>query len=215
MQTADETAAADSHSGVAARLIAAGTAEFLRHGYQGASVSRIVKGADCNIRMIYHYFGNKLGLYRACIERVYDQLRKAEAAARFWDLPPAEAIAELVRFTFDYMQAHPEFQGMMRIENMADGVHVRELAAVNSRAAALFAAIQKVLDRGAAQGVFAGKPDPGLLYLSILGLGTIHISNRHTMGVVLGRDLSAPGFLSARREEVVRIILASLRDSAA
>ncbi|MTH61295.1 TetR/AcrR family transcriptional regulator [Paracoccus litorisediminis] len=199
--------------GVAQRLIAAATTEFQRHGFQGASVSRIIETADCNVRMIYHYFGSKLGLYRACIEQVYEELRLAEAEASFWDLPPKQAIAELTRFTFDYMETHPEFQGMMRIENMSDGVHVRELTTVNSRAETLFNAISNVLDRGVAEGVFAHRPDPGSLYLSILGLATIHIANRHTMGVVLGRDLSAPDFLIARREEVVRMVLASLTSS--
>jgi AcrR family transcriptional regulator len=199
--------------GVAQRLIAAATTEFQRHGFQGASVSRIIETADCNVRMIYHYFGSKLGLYRACIEQVYEELRLAEAEASFWDLPPKQAIAELTRFTFDYMETHPEFQGMMRIENMSDGVHVRELTTVNSRAETLFNAISNVLDRGVAEGVCAHRPDPGSLYLSILGLATIHIANRHTMGVVLGRDLSAPDFLIARREEVVRMVLASLTSS--
>lgn len=215
MDAAPDTTQPPLQAGVADRLIAAGTAEFLRHGFEGASVSRIVQGAGCNVRMIYHYFGNKLGLYRACIARVYDQLRQAEAAAGFWDLPPRDAIAELVRFTFDYMLEHPEFQGMMRIENMADGVHVRELSAVNTRASSLFNAIEQLIRRGVAAGEFSGETDPGLLYMSILGLSTIHISNRHTMGVVLGRDLSAAEFLRPRREEVVRIILASLKKDGA
>ncbi|WP_170295196.1 TetR/AcrR family transcriptional regulator [Paracoccus aestuariivivens] len=213
MQNVTEQHAKDASGGVAQRLLAAATTEFQLHGYQGASVSRIIEAADCNVRMIYHYFGNKLGLYRACIERVYEGLRQAEAEASFWDLPPEQAIAELTRFTFDYMEAHPEFQGMMRIENMSDGVHVRELVAVNKRAETLFHAIDNVLDRGANERVFTHRPDPGQLYLSILGLATIHIANRHTMGVVLGRDLSDPEFLSARRDEVVRTILASLTGS--
>lgn len=210
MQIAPETEIRDSAGGVAHRLIEAGTAEFVRHGFQGASISRIVEAAGCNVRMIYHYFGNKLGLYRACIDRAYEALRQAEADATFWSLPPREAIAALVRFTFDYMVSKPDFQGLMRVENMADGQHVRALEQVNARAVALFDAIGRVLDRGIANGQFTHRPEPGLLYLSILGLCTIHVSNRHTMGVVMGRDLGASDFLAARRDEVVGIILASL-----
>lgn len=215
MQIVPDTAAADSTSGVAERLIEAGTSEFVRHGFQGASISRIVETADCNVRMIYHYFGNKLGLYRACIDRAYDRLRQAEADATFWSLPPREAMAALVRFTFDYMVAKPEFQGLMRVENMADGQHARALDKVNARATALFDAIGRLLDRGLTTGQFAHRPEPGLLYLSILGLCTIHVSNKHTMGVVMGRDLGSPDFLTARRDEVVRIILASLDEAPA
>ncbi|KFI28372.1 TetR family transcriptional regulator [Haematobacter massiliensis] len=210
----DRAAQSQKLNPVAQRLLAAATTEFQRYGFSGASISRIIDAAECNVRMIYHYFGNKLGLYRACIEQVYEQLRQAEAEAIFWDLPPEQAIAELTRFTFDYMEAHPEFQGMMRIENMSDGIHVRELTAVNKRAETLFHAIEKVLDRGVAGDVFAHRADPAQLYLSILGLATIHIANRHTMGMVLGLDLSAPDFLVARREEVVRTILASLKSPA-
>lgn len=201
----------DSPLGVQERLLAAGAAEFVRHGFQGGSISAIVKEADCNVRMVYHYFGNKLGLYRACIERVYAHLRDAEANAGFWMAPPAEAIAELVRFTFEYMLDHPEFQGLMRIENMTEGMHVREVNSVSDRAARLFQKINTVLDQGVSDGSFRHRPDAGALYLSILGLCTIHITNRHTMSVVMGLDLAAPDFLDGRREDVVRIILASLR----
>lgn len=205
----------DSALGVQERLLVAGTAEFVRHGFQGASVSTIVTAAQCNVRMVYHYFGNKLGLYRACIARAYRHLRDAEAQADFWNAPPRDAIAELVRFTFDYMLHHPEFQGLMRVENMADGQHVRALADVNDRAASLFGRMNTVLDQGVRNGDFHQRPDAGALYLSILGLCTIHIANRHTMQVVMGRDLASPDFLAARREEVVGIILASLQQGAA
>lgn len=210
MQIAAPPVPTDSVFGVADRLIQAGTQEFVRHGFQGASISQIVEAAGCNVRMIYHYFGNKLGLYRACIDRAYARLREAESQATFWTLAPSLAVAELVRFTFDYMVEHPEFQGLMRIENMADGQHVRELEQVNARAMSLFRSIGTVLDRGVASGEFARRPDAGAFYLTVLGLATIHVSNRHTMGVVLGRDLGARDFLDYRREEVVAIVLASL-----
>jgi len=205
----------DSALGVQERLLVAGTAEFVRHGFQGASISTIVSAARCNVRMVYHYFGNKLGLYRACIARVYQHLRDAEAQAEFWNAPPRDAIAELVRFTFDYMLEHPEFQGMMRVENMADGQHVREVSDVNDRASSLFGRMNTVLDQGVHTGDFNQRPDAGALYLSILGLCTIHIANRHTMQVVMGRDLASPEFLTARREEIVGIILASLQQDRA
>ncbi|WP_044008256.1 TetR/AcrR family transcriptional regulator [Ketogulonicigenium vulgare] len=200
----------DSLGAVAQRLVDAGTQEFVQHGFEGASISRIVDAAGCNVRMIYHYFGNKAGLYRVCIAQAYDKLRQAEADATFWELPPDQAIAALVRFTFDYMVENPAFQGLMRIENMASAQQVRDLDAVNTRARNLFAAIDLVLARGAASGVFTQRPDPGMLYLSILGLATIHVANQHTMSVVLGRDLAEAGFLRARRDEVQRVVLASL-----
>ncbi|WP_323765870.1 TetR/AcrR family transcriptional regulator [Marinovum sp.] len=204
----------DVYGPVARSLIVSATADFVRHGYEGASVSRIVKAAGCNVRMLYHYFGNKHGLYRVCLEQAYEDLRKAETEATFWQMPPAEAVDGLVRFTFDYMCRNRQFQALMRIENMTNAQEVRDLTSVNSRAKTLIEAIGAVLDRGMEEGCFASRPDPGLLYLSILGLSTIHIANRHTMSVVLGRDLGDPAFLDLRREEVVGIIRASLASTA-
>ncbi|WP_237708128.1 TetR/AcrR family transcriptional regulator [Oceanicola sp. S124] len=209
-QSNEDSSPAEAYGAVARRLIDAATADFVRHGYEGASVARIVKDANCNVRMLYHYFGNKHGLYRACLEQAYDRLRKAEAEATFWDLPPVEAIDGLVRFTFDYMCQNPQFQALMRIENMTDAKEVRDLGSVNARAKTLIEAIDAVLDRGLKDRSFARRPDPGMLYLSILGLSTIHIANGQTMSVVLGRDLGDPAFLDLRREEVVGIIRASL-----
>ncbi len=46
------------------RLFRAAAVEFLRHGFQGARVDRIVRAAGVNKRMLYHYFGSKDALYR-------------------------------------------------------------------------------------------------------------------------------------------------------
>lgn len=46
----------------------AATEEFATHGFQGARIGAIVKAAQINERMIYHYFGSKEGLYKAVLE---------------------------------------------------------------------------------------------------------------------------------------------------
>ena len=54
-----------------ARILKAGLAEFGAKGYGGARTDGIAKRAKCNVRMLYHYFGGKQGLYLACLEKVY------------------------------------------------------------------------------------------------------------------------------------------------
>lgn len=195
---------------LADRLIEAATAEFTAQGFQGASIAKIVARAECNVRMIYHYFGNKEGLYRACLSRSYQSLRNAETEADFWGDPPRLALARLITFTWDYMAAHPEFQGMMRIENMSGGQHIAQLVAVNSGGSRLLSRIDALLQRGRQAGVFRRLADPDEVYLSVLGLCTIHLLNRYTMGVVLGRDLADPAWMAARRDMVVEIMQAWL-----
>ena len=57
------------------KILRAGLAEFGARGFGGARTETIAKRAGCNIRMLYHYFGSKEGLYLACLERVYTDLR--------------------------------------------------------------------------------------------------------------------------------------------
>ena len=52
---------------------------FADHGLAGASVRDIAKIADVNPAMVSHYFGNKAGLYQACIDSLYGQLDTGQA----------------------------------------------------------------------------------------------------------------------------------------
>ena len=60
------------------KILRVGIKEFCAHGYSGARTARIAKRAQCNIRMLYHYFGSKEALYIAALERVYGEIRADE-----------------------------------------------------------------------------------------------------------------------------------------
>ena len=77
-------------------ILAAATAEFARKGLGGARVDEIAARARANKRMIYHYFGNKEGLYLAALERVYEGLRGSERTLDLAHLDPELAITRLV-----------------------------------------------------------------------------------------------------------------------
>ena len=47
------------------RILRAARREFVAKGFAGARVDVIARAAAVNKRMLYHYFGNKEGLYRA------------------------------------------------------------------------------------------------------------------------------------------------------
>ena len=92
-----------------ARILKAGLAEFGARGYDGARTVSIAKRAKCNIRMLYHYFGGKEGLYLACLQKVYLHIREEEQKLNLCDLSPVEALEKLVHFTFDHMRKNPDF----------------------------------------------------------------------------------------------------------
>ncbi len=192
------------------RILRAGLVEFGAKGYSGARTAQIAIRAKSNNRMIYHYFGGKEELYLACLDRVYLKIRAEEEKLDLTQLSPTDAIRRLVEFTFDHMQANPDFVRLAGIENTHRGKFVKKLPKVANAAAHLIETIDGVLQRGVDEGVFRHREDAFQLYLSILALSYVHLSNRHTLSITYGRDLSDRDWLTARRNHVRRLILSSL-----
>jgi AcrR family transcriptional regulator len=83
------------------RLLQAAEQEFTAYGIAGARVDRIAAAAKANKAQIYHYFGDKDGLFDAVLERFTEQAVGAVAVDAD-DLP-----AYAVRL-FDYHFDHPQ-----------------------------------------------------------------------------------------------------------
>ena len=66
------------------KILDAAVDEFADRGYAGARVDRIAASAGVNKRMIYHHFGNKVGVFEAALS---DQVSGADITgklARLW-----------------------------------------------------------------------------------------------------------------------------------
>lgn len=193
-----------------ARILAAAREAFAHEGFAGARVERIASASGTNVQMIYRYFGSKDGLYRAVLEATYRHVRTLEQGLDLTTTPPLEAIRRLVGFTFDYMRETPEFVAIIRNENMAGAAFAREMPEIHLAGRELLSALDDVMTRGVASGVFTS-PLPAMdLYLTILALCITHVAQRETLSVLFGRDLGDPAWLAARRTQVVEMVLGIL-----
>jgi AcrR family transcriptional regulator len=192
------------------RILKAGLAEFGAKGYGGARTAAIAKRAKCNIRMLYHYFNGKEGLYLACLARVYNHIRAQERALNLADLDPVEAIVRLVEFTFDHMRDNKDFVKLAGIENTLRGRFLKKLAPLPSAALELVTTIEQILAKGRAAGKFREDVDAVQLYISILSLSYLHLSNRHTLAITYGLDLGNPTWLKDRRDHVTKMVVSYL-----
>ena len=190
-----------------ARILKAGLAEFGAKGYDGARTVSIAKRAKCNIRMLYHYFGGKKGLYLECIQKVYLHIRGEEQKLSLKELPPIKAIEKLVHFTFDHMHENPDFVNLAGAENMMKGKFVKKLPLVAKAANSLIDSIQDILERGKEEGVFNPNVDALQLYISVLSLSYLHLSNRYTLSATYGQDMTETAWLEARRAHVTEMII--------
>ena len=76
------------------RILEAASAEFAAKGFAGARVDAIARDASINKRMLYHYFGDKEGLFR-------EVLRKKMAQRRVWNLGTPDDPASSLPYWFD------------------------------------------------------------------------------------------------------------------
>jgi AcrR family transcriptional regulator len=194
------------------RLMQAATQEFCERGYDGARIERIAKSACCNIRMVYHYFEDKEGLYLAVLERVYSELRQKEKGLDLEHFDPASGMRRLIEFTFDHMGDHPEFIKLILNENLLSGRMLKKSSKVAHETTPLVGMINGALERGEKIGVFRHGVDPMQLYVSILSLSFVHISNRYTLSIIFEKDLGNPKWLSERRIHAVDVIMSYLEN---
>jgi len=194
-----------------ARILEAATEEFSTRGLGGARVDAIARRADANKRMLYHYFGNKEGLFLAVMENTYAHIRTQEEALHLDDLQPMQAMRRLMRFTFRYFVGNPHFIALLNSENLHRARHIRRSPRVKVINSPLIAALGRVLRRGRAAGLFRAGVDPLQLYLSIAGVCYFYFSNIHTLSTIFDRDLMSTPALAARERHVVDVILGYLR----
>jgi len=193
------------------RILEAASAEFARYGLGGARIDRIARRARANKRMLYYYFGDKDGLFLAALEARYAHIREAERALQLEHLAPRAALERLVRFTWDYCLAHPEFITLLNSENLHKGRHLGRSKRVRAMHSPLVGMLREVLRRGERAGLFRRGIDPVQLYISIAGEGYFYLSNRYTLARIFGRDLMAPRALAARARHISQIILNAVR----
>jgi AcrR family transcriptional regulator len=194
-----------------AAILRAATAEITAKGLTGARVDAIAARAGVNKRMLYHYFGDKQGLYLAVLEHTYAAIRAAEIGLNLTELDPVAGMRKLVLFTWQYFIDHPEFLSLLATENMNRGSYLKTSKQIRTLHAPLVGMIEVLLKRGAAEKVFRVGIDPIELYISIAALGFFYMSNRHTLSTIFGENLSAPERLVRRGEHIVEVILAYLK----
>lgn len=193
------------------RILEAATAEFARYGLGGARIDRIASRAGANKRMLYYYFGDKEQLFLAALEARYAHIRAAERALDLAHLEPHAALERLVRFTWDYCLAHPEFITLLNSENLHKGRHLRRSKRVRAMHSPLVGMLGEVLRRGERSGAFRKGIDPVQLYISIAGEGYFYLSNRYTLARIFGRDLMGARALAARLRHMSEFVLSAVR----
>ncbi len=195
-------------------ILRAATAEFSTKGFDGARMDAIARRAGVNINLVYHYFGNKDALFVAVMEAAYLTIRTYHNDINLRALDPEAAMSELVRSTFRLFSDNLHIIGLLSSENMHEACHIRQSEQIRNLYNPLLDFIGETLARGVAEGTFRSGVDPVELFITISAQSYFHLSNRHTLGFILHRDLTSAESLAARQRHVVEVILSFLKHQA-
>lgn len=171
------------------RILEAAIREFSAQGYSGARVDMICKRARANPRMIYHYFGDKDGLYVTVLEHVLGDLRREELKLEVDHVEPLTGMLQLFNFVHAHFGSHPELISLLSGENLLRARFLRRSVKAPIVASPLIELIGRLLERGVKRGEFRAGIDPLQLYVMMVALSYFHRSNAHTLSVLFRTDL--------------------------
>lgn len=192
------------------RILKSAQAEFARHGFGGARVERIAKEARANVRMIYHYYGDKERLYIAALEHTYRSIRSLEQSLALDKEEPVAGMRRLIELTFDFLSTDQFFVRLMMVENLMMGRMVRHSKAIPEMTKPLLNTVETLLRRGQETNQFHIDIDPMHLYVAILALCFLHVSNRYTLSNMFQTDIADPEWLATRKAIVTDILMTYL-----
>jgi AcrR family transcriptional regulator len=188
-------------------ILDAATSVFAEKGFSGANVDDIVARVQTTKPTLYYHFGSKEGLFAAVLEDIYAGMRKIERSLDLDELPAVSALEKLVRITFDYHAARPDWIRLISVANIHRAKHIAGSESLVPSNAAILGILRDLMDRGVREGVFRDGVDPLHLHLLINSFCFYRVSNRHTWKAIFKRDLESPGDAKAQRETIVEAVL--------
>lgn len=182
------------------RILVAARIQFAGAGYAGARIDAICREARVNTRMIYHYFGDKAGLYVAVLEDVLGKLRIAELTMEVPNTTALDGLLRMFDFSFRHFAAHPELITLLSGENLLRAEFLKSSTATPIMSSPVIAQIRALLDRGAEDGTVRPSIDPLHLYVVMVGLAYFHRSNGHTLSIIFKTDVLSDAWGESHRQ---------------
>jgi TetR/AcrR family transcriptional regulator len=176
---------------------------FADKGFDGARIDEISAASGINKRMIYAYFGDKDGLYRAVLDERLSQALELTSVAGT-GAPRAQAERIIGRF-FDFLADHPDFVRLLSWEALSGERRGRKI--LLQRLEAGLEPLRAVLRRGVEDGTFRRDLDPRVVLLGVNALLIGYFNQRHLVEALWKTDLGTPSARAALLQGFLRLLL--------
>ena len=181
--------------------------EFGEKGFAGARVDTITQEAGLNKQLVYHYFGNKEGLFGAVLERAYHDYSSQALKMAIGKSDAKTALRHLIDKMFRPSLGTMHFNQILQDENRLGARHVRGLASVRETYVKVIEMVQSILQRGVDEGVFRPGIDPREFYVSLVGMFNIRTVNARTLSAAVGLSLETDAGMARSRAAAFDLIV--------
>jgi TetR/AcrR family transcriptional regulator len=206
-------------------FLSAAEAIFARAGFKGARVEEIAVKAGYNKALLFHYFGDKLGIYQAVVLRHCDQVAAGNSRVLGSIVPPDNVpltrdsvrrfLEIAVRWSFDFCRAKPMCAQALSWEAAEGWTTFRRIAATHKQSH-WFEEVHRFLERARDAGFLRADLDPKLLIAMVIGLTQhYHQSLPRYELMFADTDLISPESLVHAREQMVQFVVRGAMTDAA
>jgi TetR/AcrR family transcriptional regulator len=151
-------------------LLDAATLVFAEKGFAGARVDEIAERAGANKALIYAYYGDKKGIYRAVLASRFGELTDPAFSEAFTsEVSPRRALEEIVRRLLRLLIKDRAFARLLAWDLLSNGRSGRDVILDSS--GPLLALISDLVRRGRAAGELRATVDPELFRSVLVSLG--------------------------------------------
>jgi TetR/AcrR family transcriptional regulator len=164
---------------------------FATHGFAATSIKQIGHRASANTALLYYYYGDKIGLYRAVLARLGEALSGSAASPLAVAQSPADVVGALVRAQVELMVQHPRAATLI-VRELIDHQAKHAQPLILKVASGLFRPAVMKLDQGRAMGTVRPDLDPGFATISTIAQLVYFVLAQPVIRKLLGKDAHYP-----------------------
>ena len=203
-------------------ILEAAAIVFAEHGFAGARVDTIAQVSGYDKKLLFRYYGDKLGLYAEILKRA-DQEAHALLTTVFAPLlsdeiavlqavPWRHFLTTMVQTLFDYLLDHPHFLRMLTWEMAAGWQTFTQMAA--RFPPAYTDQIERLFEIARSAGLLRSDVAPAILLTLLLQVCQVYLTSLPLYQTVLpGKDLSSPSALTHARQQLSAFVVAGIMGS--
>ncbi len=200
-------------------ILTAAEIVFAEHGFDGARVDTIANVSGYDKKLLFRYFGDKLGLYAEVLKRA-DRELNALLTGVFTPWLVGETLTSqaqgfrtfletLVRMTFDHLVEHPRFLRILTWE-MAEGwqTYAQVASHFSTEESGQFETLFQTAQNA---GLLRSDFSPTIQLILILHLCQSYLASLTLYQTLLpGSDMSSAAMHARAREHIVALVVAGM-----